>query len=418
MQRKVLRLIVFWAICCGSLSHHVFAQKISFGVITGAQLTDDYRTLVCLPLRGGQLPSPGCPPLAYGLAIGLSNASRALIFGPKVNLQFSPSFSLEVDALHRKIRTNTTFATCSAQEPPDCAPAPFLSPGTETQFTWEFPVLAKYQMSGRKVNPFIEGGPSFRPAENREQYGITAGGGVEIRMRSLRFSPGLRYSRWGLHGKNVSANQNQLQLVVGIDRPSATESISVFGRKISLAAVAGYALTGGLRTQTRAVNHEVVNPATGRLTPSEGKSTENKNRTSPVIGVAAEIALTKDFSIELVGLYRPLNAVDTSVYDVGFTKRNVFTVLTWEFPLLAKYRLPSSGAKPFFEIGPSFRASGNLNETEPSLFGVTGGAGVEFPKSRLAISPTLRFTHWAPDQARHGMSLRRNQVELVIAVRF
>jgi hypothetical protein len=40
------------------------------------------------------------------------------------------------------------------------------------------------------------------------------------------------------------------------------------------------------------------------------------------------VTLTKDFSVELDGLYRPLNAVDISVYDVGITKRNVFTVLT------------------------------------------------------------------------------------------
>jgi hypothetical protein len=85
--------------------------------------------------------------------------------------------------------------------------------------------------------------------------------------------------------------------------------------------------------------------------------------------------------------------------------------------LLAKYTLPRSGPKPFFEVGPSFRASGNLNDTAPSHFGVTGGSGLGFQKRGLAISPTLRFTHWAPER-HNGMSLRRNQVELVLGVRF
>ena len=91
MQWKASRLLVLCAICSGPLSNYVIAQKISFGLITGAQLTDDYRTLICPPLAAGQMPSPGCP-LAQGLFLSVTNASRPFIFGPKEEVQVSPSF--------------------------------------------------------------------------------------------------------------------------------------------------------------------------------------------------------------------------------------------------------------------------------------------------------------------------------------
>src|SRR5439155_24978314 len=121
---------------------------------------------------------------------------------------------------------------------------------TDTEFTWEFPVLGQYRMSTRKLSPFVEGGPSFRPAENREQIGITAGSGVEMRLRTLRLTPGLRYTHWGYNGKYPGAKQNQVQFVLGIDGPESTEPISAFGHKVTFDVLAGFALTGGLRTRS------------------------------------------------------------------------------------------------------------------------------------------------------------------------
>jgi len=70
----------------------------------------------------------------------------------------------------------------------------FTSSRTGTEFSWEFPVLGKYQIFASKMNPFIEAGPSFRPAENRELIGVTAGVGVETHMRGLNVSPAVRYT--------------------------------------------------------------------------------------------------------------------------------------------------------------------------------------------------------------------------------
>ena len=69
-------------------------------------------------------------------------------------------------------------------------------------------------------------------------------------------------------------------------------------------------------------------------------------------------------------------------------------MLTWEFPLLAKYRFPTRRLQPLIELGPSFRATGNLNDADPSHFGITAGAGIETSLSRLKIAPVVRFTRW------------------------
>jgi len=58
----------------------------------------------------------------FGAAIAVSNASRRSIIGPKVNVDFSESISLEVDALHREIRSHntSTFLYCPLDQVPDC----------------------------------------------------------------------------------------------------------------------------------------------------------------------------------------------------------------------------------------------------------------------------------------------------------
>ena len=183
--------------------------------------------------------------------------------------------------------------------------------------------------------------------------------------------------------------------------------------------VAGWALTDGLKTRSDAfANSLVIDPATGVLIPVSGTLILDANLTSPVAGVATEIELARQVSVEFMGLYRPLRARDIATLSNGATTERRFTVLTWEFPLLAKYRLPSFNIGPFLELGPSLRASGNLNGTRPSHHGITAGIGMELRQHKLSIAPALRFTHWAADDNLHGKDTRRNQVEMVFGVRF
>jgi hypothetical protein len=400
------------------LSPLAFAQRATFGVVTGGQLTDDFRSISCPDLAGSTLPPPAGCPRAIGGSRSAVNASRAFIVGPKLNIRFSPSLSVEVEALHRAIRSTQTVSSEVCLNADCTTRMPFTRTATETEFTWEFPVLGRYQMSLGRLKPFVEGGPSFRPAENRELTGITAGGGVEIPIGRIRLTPSLRYTHWQNSGQYLGANPDQLQFILGVDSP-AEHRVSVFGHKVSMSILGGMALTDGLKTSLVIVENTVIqDPVTRLLVPVSGSQIQNGNRTSPIAGVNAEFELPRDLSVEFGVLWRPLLAQDVSNYSNGVTQQTKFSVLTWEFPLLAKYKPRLFNIRPFVELGPSFRASGNLNGAAPSNYGVTAGAGLELPNGKTTIAPTFRFTHWAPDRRRTFTPLRRNQAELIFAVRF
>jgi hypothetical protein len=135
-----------------------------------------------------------------------------------------------------------------------------------------------------------------------------------------------------------------------------------------------------------------------------------------------EVRLAGKFSVEADGIYRPLNARNDPVYGQAH-----FSVLTWQIPVLAKYRWTRSGWTPFAEAGPSFRLSGNRNGYNPSSRGITAGGGMEFNTHGIRVSPTLRYTRWAGD----GSSFRLppgvhydyprtnpNSVELLFGIAF
>ncbi len=60
-----------------------------------------------------------------------------------------------------------------------------------------------------------------------------------------------------------------------------------------------------------------------------------------------------------------------------------FSVLTWEFPILAKYRWTTRRWAPIIY--------------NPSHFGITAGAGLEARTHGILISPTLPYTRWLKD---------------------
>ena len=125
-------------------------------------------------------------------------------------------------------------------------------------------------------------------------------------------------------------------------------------------------------------------PVTGDVQPSAdplpytGEVTRKFDFRS-VAGVMVETPIGERLSIEVDGLYRRLRYEnDPSV------------VVTWEIPVLAKYRLSTRTLVPFVEGGPSFRVAGNLNSTNPSHYGRT----------------------WPP------VLTRLNQVELLVGISF
>jgi hypothetical protein len=135
-----------------------------------------------------------------------------------------------------------------------------------------------------------------------------------------------------------------------------------------------------------------------------------------IVGLQAEVSLTNRLSLSLGGMYKPL------LYRASAESRNgVITgyasapVITWQFPLLAQYRLGSGRWRPFVEGGPSLRRAGNLNSANPSPLGLTAGLGLERKWGLLKLSPRIRYTHWQRD-SRFSVQTEQHQVEILVGL--
>ena len=214
--------------------------------------------------------------------------------------------------------------------------------------TWEFPVLLKYALPVRRLRPFVQAGPSFRVWDSTQavepsHYGFTAGLGSEMNWGRLRFAPVIRYTRWASEGVFPlrSTNPDQVELLGTLSYRTEAGSRELAGRKIWLGAVAGTSVTKDFH---------------------QGDYAAPQAESLPYLG---GISLGTDFgerlSIEVDGLYRPLHAESLFQSPDGSISRFPFTVLTWQFPVLAKYRPSKWKHAPFIEGGPSLRLSGNKN---------------------------------------------------------
>lgn len=139
-----------------------------------------------------------------------------------------------------------------------------------------------------------------------------------------------------------------------------------------------------------------------------------------VVGVSLGVRLLPQLSVGVDALYKPLHYRQGATFDrnnavIGWAPA---TVLTWQFPVLAKYNLRAGRVMPFVEAGPSFRATGNLNRSDPSHVGATAGVGVETPWWRVGIAPRVRYTRWAKDPFSADVRTRADQVEFPIGFTF
>ncbi len=362
------------------------AQRFSFGVIGGTNLTRDYESFGQYFLGDLNDTQP-----SY---FGISSDAHGFIFGPTFEARFSRGFALEIDALHRNL-TRKGSAT---------APGGFAKPAFQDSVgTWEWPVLLKYRVPSGRCRPFIEAGPSFRTRKNPgatepSQFGATLGGGVELRAGRVRFSPTLRYTRWQRDPPypTYASKRDQLEFLTGVSYDVSAESMNLGGGRLRFGVIGGAHLTGGLR------------------------GIDVAEEQGYAAGLQIEYEFTSRLSVAGNGIYRPLRGFSLSYFE-GRTFRYEFTVLTWEFPVLAKYVLKGQTAwKPLIEGGPSFRASGNLNGYSPSGRGVTAGLGFETVTRRIKVAPRLRYTRWASETLRYSwMSrTRQDEVQFLVGVSF
>ena len=156
------------------------AQPVSFGVIGGVSLTEDFqnKTIIVGP--------NGNAVLAY-------STPKRWIAGGTVEARLPFHLAIEVDALYHELEFTQAFLETSNGTLNSVSPAPVV--------TWEFPILAKYRFSFPLIKPFVDAGPAFRSAGNLNgaspsNHGLAAGLGVEVRLWKLKIAPQFRYVRW------------------------------------------------------------------------------------------------------------------------------------------------------------------------------------------------------------------------------
>jgi hypothetical protein len=168
------------AACIFGLSIAALAQPVSFGVIGGASVTQDFqnRTLDVFP--------DGASTLSYSLP-------KRWIAGGMIELRLPLHLAIEADGLYHELEYIMSASVAANGAVRNGSPGPVV--------TWEIPVLAKYRFSFPMANPFVEAGPSFRASYNLNgtypsNHGFTAGVGVETHAWRLRIAPLVRYTRW------------------------------------------------------------------------------------------------------------------------------------------------------------------------------------------------------------------------------
>ncbi len=110
------------------------------------------------------------------------------------------------------------------------------------------------------------------------------------------------------------------------------------------------------------------------------------------VGGYVELRLPLRFSVELDGLYQPYEFRSAVPFPVQTSASS------WQFPLVAKYKILPGPIKPYIEGGVAFARLTNIGEV-PELdhennFGIVAGAGIEFKLGPVRISPEIRYNNW------------------------
>jgi hypothetical protein len=176
-----------------------------------------------------------------------------------------------------------------------------------------------------------------------------------------------------------------LVLIASLMTPMSVFAQPVIGRLVSIGIIGGGSLTDAFSSDTAMG----VDTFAHDFSPSKDY----------IVGPTIELHLPLNISVEFDSLYRPLNLTITNMIFPSTLFTTSGTVNSWEFPLLAKYRLPMHPVKPFLEAGPSFR---RLQQSAGascclSRAGFTAGGGVEFRLGPIKIAPEIRYTRWGSD---------------------
>jgi hypothetical protein len=382
-NRWSFRIFLIWA---AVITRPVFGQGVSFGVIGGMELNSDFQYRADTT----QVYIMNNAPATLATTFERSHFSPKI--GVKVEYEFTPRWSIEADVLFHRSEFTSTYTF----DPPfQYQGGPIISRQIEryNKPIWETPVLVKRHFMIEHRPLILEGGPSFRPLGGvlgPGRFGMTGGIGTKWRAGPLRLQPSLRYTRWSdirLGYIPVTFRRDQIDLLLAVDTRAATLRGPSGRQPFSAGFIGGTTLTKG-------------------FPPKNGFD----GLTSRLAGAALDYRFSDRWSAETDVLYHPL----------VLSELMRATVVTWEIPVMAKYRLGSGALRPLVIAGPSFRASGNRNSTNPSMFGLTAGVGWEISAGPLRFEPTLRYARWRTDISDEytPAGTRHDQVQMLLSIRY
>jgi len=277
-----------------------------------------------------------------------------------------------------------------------------------TVITWELPLLVRYKLplwESPGVAPFVEAGPAARLAGNLNttwpsHTGIAAGAGFEIAVAGFRIAPELRYIRWkqDLQGQPFT-DPNDLEVLLRFGPPRGTV------RRLAHGLSFGFVLGATLTPDYPSVTDQVPTNQNGQPVVETFAGAPGPRGVTG--GPALQCALFRGFAVEADALERTWRSSTQN----GGSSPILTSEQTWEFPLMARYKLgpaESKRMKPFFEAGLALRTSGDLPKVAASRHGVTAGAGFEGRFGRIKIAPTIRYTRWAHPELPLGVTYGPN----------
>jgi opacity protein-like surface antigen len=183
------------------------AQILSVGVRGGVPINDFFDSV-------------------QGQTSSFVNNTNRYVVGPSVSLNLPFGFSIQGDALYRRLGVEYTRVGSGTAV-------------SATSHSWQFPILGKLTLLPGPIRPFVNAGPSFQrlsrikelpttvtnpsSLNNDTSVGFTFGGGVQLRLgKRVRIEPEFRYTRWGSDALAnpfntiFNMNRNQGDLLVGI----------------------------------------------------------------------------------------------------------------------------------------------------------------------------------------------------------
>jgi opacity protein-like surface antigen len=179
--------------------------------------------------------------------------------------------------------------------------------------------------------------------------------------------------------------------------------------------------TASLFAQPVSVGLKVGVPLTDALSAqSSGPLQYVENTHRYTWGPYVEFHLPARLAIEIDALYRSYNY--NRVLPTATPAQNVGS---WEFPVLAKYRLLGGPIRPYIEGGLAFSRLTDIPEVADlnhhNNFGIVLGGGLEFHLGLLRISPELRYEGWALQNFSSplgGLTSNRNQASVLVGIGF